>query len=428
MSGGPDDVGGDGLRTLRARWVFPGSGPPIRDGRVVIAGDRIVAVDANPAESGGLDLGDAAIVPGFVNAHTHLELGPIPRDEADGPEDEVAWLGRVIRSRLDSTPEATADRIERNVRALVESGTTAVGDITTAGQSWAAVTAAPLRGTVFSEVLGLSTARALQTYQAALAAIAPRVGRTAGDPLVIPGMSPHAPYSTAGELYRLAAKLRLPLATHLGELPEEREFLEHRSGPLRRFVEGLGAWSDAWRPLGPSPVDYVAADPALRAASWVVAHGNILEPAEYARLVPDRSDPAARRLAVAYCPRTHARFGHPPHPFRAMRDAGVVVCLGTDSLASSPSLSILDELRFLRRHHPNVPGATLLSMATAHGAWALRIDDRAGTLAPGKSADLAVLPLGPAASGADPHDAWLDHDAPPLATMFRGRFVVGTWA
>ena len=98
-------------------------------------------------------------------------------------------------------------------------------------------------------------------------------------------------------------------------------------------------------------------------------------------------------MAVAFCPRTHARFGHAPHPYRALLEKGVIVCLGTDSLASSPSLSILDELRFLHRRDPSLSGALLLTMATLFGAWALRAETTTGSLKPGKSADLAIIRL-----------------------------------
>ena len=408
------------MQTYQARWIFPGSGPPIPDGRITVADGTIVRVEGaspDPVDV-DVDLGDVAIVPGFVNAHTHLELGPIPWNEAGGPEDEVAWLGQVIRSRFERSPEEVDALIRRHVRDAVVAGTTALGDITTAGQSWGAVASAPVWATVFAEVIGLAEARGDQTWQAAqhwLGSLSPGLDRHAQ---TRPGLSPHAPYSTAGRLYRAAAASGLPLTSHLGEMPEEREFLTSKTGPLRQFVASLGAWTDTWEPVGPSPVDYLPPT-----SDCIVAHGNIFEPAEFARLVRLPGDHAPR-VAVAYCPRTHARFGHPPHAFRAMLDAGVVVCLGTDSLASSPSLSILDEVRFLRRHHPDVPPATLLTMATVHGAWALRIDDRTGTLDPGKSADLAVLPLGSTDSN-DPHDHWLSHDAPPLATMFRGQFVAG---
>ncbi len=411
------------MLTIAARWVCPGTSPPIANGCVSIHADKIVRVGGDdPAFPVDLDLGKVAIVPGFVNAHTHLELGPIPRDESTGPENEVEWLGRVIEARRDAPEGSTPGLIQQHIRSAIEGGTTTIADISTGGQSWDAVAASPVWGTVFAEVLGLSESRGRQTFDAATQWLAtrPRLEQTR------PGLSPHAPYSTAGWLYRAASEAGVPLATHLGEMPEEREFLTTRSGPLRRFVEGLGAWDENWTPVGPSPVDYLHVSPSDRGPDWIVAHGNIFEPGEFARLASFHDQPFDRRIAVAYCPRTHARFGHPPHPFRGMIKDGVVVCLGTDSLASSPSLSLLDEVRFLHRHHPDVGGDTLLKMATIHGAWALRIDDKTGSLESGKSADLAILPLADPALEADPH-GWLDAEAPPMATMFRGKIVASQW-
>ncbi len=190
-------------------------------------------------------------------------------------------------------------------------------------------------------------------------------------------------------------------------MPAERAFLTDRSGPLRQFVDGLGAWTEGWRPVGPVAGRLRRRRPGSR-ADWIVAHGNIFEPPEFARLVLRRR-PAG--VAVAYCPRTHARFGHPPHPFRAMLDAGVVVCLGTDSLASSPTLSILDEVRFLHRHHPDVPGATLLRMATIHGAWALRMDAEDRQPRTGQVRRPAPCSRSTDAAQRDPHHRWLDDAA-----------------
>ena len=407
------------LTTIKARWILPGIGSPIPDGQITINGERIVYVGpAEPGRDVDLDLGDVAIVPGFVNAHTHLELGPIPWDEASGPENEIKWLGRVIRSRGDRSSGETATMIRQNVASAIAAGTTTIADISTNGQSWAAVADSPVWGTVFAEILGLSESRSRQTWDSAqhwLGGLPPitQVSQTR------PGLSPHAPYSTRGSLYQMASKSGLPLTTHLGEMPEEREFLTSRSGSLRAFVESLGAWTDDWQPVGPSPADYLTSGQA----DWIIAHANIFSPDEFARLIPDHFNPTAPRLAVAYCPRTHARFGHPPHPFREMLAVGAIVCLGTDSLASTPTLSILDEIRFLHRHHPDVPGEILLGMATSAGAWALRRDDQTGSLEPGKSADLTVLSLG---SSADPYLAWLKDESPPLATMFRGEFVAGS--
>ena len=237
-------------------------------------------------------------------------------------------------------------------------------------------------------------------------------------------MSPHAPYSTAGWLYHKAAASRLPLSTHLAEMPEEIELLERRTGPLRGFLEGLGAWDDDWEPIGPRPADYVRRG-ELRNADWLIAHGTYFDPSEFWQLRPEAA-PDGHRVAVAFCPRTHARFGHAPHPYRAMLTQGVVVCLGTDSLASSPSLSVLDEVRFLHRRDPSLGGPLLLTMATLSGAWALRAETTSGSLKAGKSADLAVVAL-PDRDAADPHDLLLDSDRPVVATVFEGNFVSGRW-
>src|SRR5262249_49276740 len=154
----------------------------------------------------------------------------------------------------------------------------------------------------------------------------------------------------------------------------------------------------------------------LRRADWLIAHGNYLDPDDFWQLRPEAA-PDGHRVAVAFCPRTQARFGHAPHPFRTMLEKGVVVCLGTDSLASSPSLSGLDEARFLRRQGPELPGSLLLAMATLFGAWALRAEKVTGSLKPGKSADLAVIAL-PDREVADPHDLLLEADTSVVAAAF----------
>ena len=411
--------------TLRARWVFPVAGEPIRDGKVVVAEGRIVHVGGDRGAVGTVvDLGDVAIVPGFVNAHTHLELAAIPPPDGGHPEDEIDWLARVVAGRRDGSATPGPATIAANVAVSVAGGVTAVADTSTVGQSWEAIASAPLRGIVFAEIIGLNRMRGVQTSEAAFEWLALVRDDDPGRK-VRPGLSPHAPYSTAGWLYHRAAGTKLPLSTHLAELPEEAELLESRSGRLRRFLEDLGAWDDDWEPIGPRPAHYIRRGD-LRRSDWIVAHGNYIDPSEFWQLRPGAA-PEGQRVAIAYCPRTHARFGHAAHPFRAMLERGIIVCLGTDSLASSPSLSILDEIRFLHRQDPTLRGDLLLTMATLFGAWALRLDDLAGSLEPGKSADLAVIPIA-SRDPADPHHLLLDSDAPVLATMFEGRWVHGPLA
>ena len=421
------------MLTLAARYVFPVEGPPIANGRVSVEDGRIVGVrgpdDGGPAPD--LDLGNAAITPGFVNAHTHLDLDPIGPAPAGGTEDEVAWLSKVVAARRGQPVGSGTLASVRNVAEASRLGTTLLADTTAAGQSWEAVAAAPLRAVVFHELIGLNRLRGLETSGSAfdwLAAVDP-----AGlDPAAPPpanfktraGLSPHAPYSTAGWLYHRAATSRRPLSTHLAEMPEELELLETRQGPLRDFLEGLGAWDPDWEPIGSRPADYLRKGDN-RQADWIVAHGNYLPPEDFWQLRPQAASDG-QRVAVAYCPRTHARFGHAPHPYRAMLERGVIVCLGTDSLASSPTLGILDEARFLHARDGGVGGALLLTMATLFGAWALRLDHLTGSLKVGKSADLAVIPL-PDRDDPDPHALLLESDLPVLATMFQGGFVHGPY-
>jgi cytosine/adenosine deaminase-related metal-dependent hydrolase len=290
--------------------------------------------------------------------------------------------------------------------------------------SWDHVASAPVRAVVFAELIGLKRYRGLQTSDAAwnwLSTIRPESQVAA---CARPGLSPHAPYSTSDWLYYKAASSRLPLSTHLAEMPEELRLLKHRDGPLREFLEDLDAWDDGWEPIGPRPADYVRRG-ELRNADWLIAHGTYFDPSEFWQLRPEAA-PNGHRVAVAFCPRTHARFGHAPHPYRALLERGVIVCLGTDSLASSPSLSILDEIRFMHRRDDSLSGELLLTMATLFGAWALRAETTTGSLRAGKSADLAVIPL-PDHSDRDPHRLILESDEPVLATVFEGDFVTGPW-
>jgi cytosine/adenosine deaminase-related metal-dependent hydrolase len=414
-----------GTLTIRARYIFPVEGPPIEDGCLTIQQGRIAWVGSTQERQGDLDLGNVAIMPGFVNAHTHLELAPLKGDRRHlGDDDEVSWLRRVVEQRRAGTEQSLRETVARNVRASIEGGATLVADTATEGLSWEKIAEAPLRAVVFAELIGLRRDRGLQTDAAAwkwLGSIRPESQVAA---CARPGLSPHAPYTTSGWLYYKAAASRLPLATHLAELPEELRLLKYRDGPLRRFLEDLDAWDEEWEPIGPRPADYVRRG-ELRNADWLIAHGTYFEPDDFWQLRPEAA-PNGHRVAIAYCPRTHARFGHAPHPYRALLERGAIVCLGTDSLASCESLSLLDELRFLHRRDDSLSGALLLTMATLFGAWALKAETTTGSLKAGKSADLAIVAL-PDRAESDPYALLLESDLPVIGTVFEGDFVAGRW-
>jgi cytosine/adenosine deaminase-related metal-dependent hydrolase len=398
--------------TLGARWLFPVGDPPLEHGTITIAGDKITAVEPRGRRRADIDLGNVAVLPGLVNAHTHLDLGGL-RGRMTPGNDFTAWLRGVIRHRGGQSDFEVDQAIRAGIAESVAYGTTLMGDISAQGQSWAALAASPLRAVVFHEMLGLPRARARQAWQDARAWLQRQPARATCKP----GLSPHAPYSVRASLFRAAAsrarRHRFPLAIHLAETPEELQLLREHQGPLVAFLQDLGVYDAAGLVRDTEEI--------LRfhqnTASVLFIHANYLP----------STQPIPRGATVVYCPRTHAAFGHEPYPLRQLLSVGVRVALGTDSLASNPDLDVLAEARFVRRHFPDIAGAVLLRMATLVGADALSWHEVTGSLSPGKSADLVVLPL-PSQESADPHELILRSDLPVRAVLSRGQWVHGQLA
>ena len=170
------------------------------------------------------------------------------------------------------------------------------------------------------------------------------------------GRSPHAPYTVDARCYKPLAILPGIAAVHLAESREELELLEYRTGPFVPFLQSLGVWEPDG--LIRDPREFLRTNPEQH---LLVVHGNFLP----------GDTPLSANQSLVICPRTHAAFGHPPHPFREFMKRGVRVCLGTDSLASNPDLDILAEARFVKRRYPDFDGETLLKMVTVFGAEAL---------------------------------------------------------
>ncbi|MBV9123903.1 MAG: amidohydrolase family protein [Planctomycetes bacterium] len=393
--------------TLTARWLFPVASPPVERGTITLHGSQIAAITPHGARSADFDLGNVALLPGLVNAHTHLDLSGL-RGRCPPSADFTAWLRAVIQHRRGLSPEQVTADIRAGLTESLTRGTTLLGDITAQGLSWPVLNSAPLRSVVFYELLGLPRARARQAGANALSWL----GSHPHTVTCRVGLSPHAPYSVRGSLFRLAAAAArrhlCSIAIHLAETPAELELLEHHRGPFVPFLAELGVWDPAGLVQGPDQLLglYTAVDPVL------FIHGNYLSP----------QSPIPPGGTVVYCPRTHAAFGHPPHPFRQLLQAGVRIALGTDSLASNPDLDMLAEVRFLHALYPQLPGLLLLHLATLAGAEALGWADATGSLTPGKSADLVVVPL-PDAEGPDPHQLLLESSAPVQAVLWCGRWI-----
>jgi cytosine/adenosine deaminase-related metal-dependent hydrolase len=391
--------------TLTARWIFPVDGPPMERGTVTIDGTTIHAVEPHGARRADLDLGDAAVLPGLVNAHTHLDLSGM-RGLAPPSPDFPAWLRQVISHRRQRTPGQVRADIYSGLAECIQCGTTLVGDISGDGSSWDVLVHAPVRSVVFHELLGLPREQAQQSARAALKWL----GAHPETPSCRTGLAPHAPYSFRAEFLPTLAALARRITIHLAESAAELELLERQSGPFVPFLAELGVWDPGGLAWGPAHILQLTESAKVA----LYAHGNYLSP----------DAPVPPHGTVVYCPRTHAAFAHPPHPFREFLARGVRVAIGTDSLASNPDLDVLAEIRFLRRQYPDVPGIQLLRMATLSGAEALGWADQTGSLTAGKSADLVVVPL-PPEGVADPHELVLRSDELPRDVLLRGCWVRG---
>ncbi|MHB8957213.1 MAG: amidohydrolase family protein [Pirellulaceae bacterium] len=406
---------------LQARLVFPISAPPRRNCAVTIAGDRIVAVGENRSGGPVVDLGDVAILPGLINAHTHLEFSQLAHPLGCAGISFPDWIAEVVRRQrdaatsLDTCPQQAARRARcAGLHECLTHGVTTVGDIVSVELDGAAGPHLPLTWYAFREMLGFSAERRAQQ----LPQIDRHVQQVTATARMRTGLSPHAPYSTERELVTLACRLShrrsWPVAMHLAESREELQLLATGHGPMRDMLEELAVWHPEMFAGGGQVRDYLQI--LASAYRCLVIHGNYL-PIDDWEFLAQR----AQRMAVVYCPRTHHYFGHEPYPLAAMLSRGVRVILGTDSRASNPDLSLWEEMRFVARTHPQVTPTRILQMATLDAARALGCQDDVGSVEPGKRADLVLMRIDPSPA-TDPCAAILHADDARQTTMCGGRF------
>jgi cytosine/adenosine deaminase-related metal-dependent hydrolase len=379
----------------RAAWILPISEPPIRDGWVAVDRGRIVAIGSTGRRvlvdgAREVDLGDVAILPGLVNAHTHLELSYL-RDEVPPASAFVTWIKGVMaarRRRPDPSGPEILDAVDRALLEAVACGTAIVGDISNTLVTFGPLARSPLAGVLFYELIRFHTSDAAALVERAvqqLEALTPT-------DKVRTSLAAHAPYSVAPLVFREIRRAVdrtpfAPVSVHLSESAEEVEFIRSGSGPWRALLEEIGSWDPAWVPPGGSPVQFLDESGFLDARVLAV-HGVQMTTADLDRLV-------ARGSTVVTCPRSNGHTGAGAPPIEDFYNYGVNVAIGTDSLASAPDLNVFAELATLRALAPTVSPGALLDSATRQGARALGFDADYGTIEPGKLARLLAVAIPP---------------------------------
>lgn len=376
----------------RARWIVPISQPPIRDGWVRVERGRVVALGPHRrgerAAPDDIDLGSVVVLPGLVNAHTHLELswmrGRIP--ETDRFSDWVRRLIAIRQGRNEAVDPEAQSAIRESIAEAKRCGTALLGDISNTLASAIPLARSDVAAVVFRELIGFKSDNVAMLAEAAFRELAalPKNG------MIRYALAPHAPYSVSPLLFGAinSALMRepfTPCSVHLGESAEEVEFLQSGGGAWRRLLEDLGAWDPSWVAPKCDPVEYLDRMGFVNDRLLAV-HGVQLQPRALDHL-------AKRGATLVTCPRGNVLTGAGTPPVSAFYSARVRVAVGTDSLASVPDLNLFSELAELRRLAPEVAASSILDSATIIGARALGFDADFGSIDPGKRAKLIAVDI-----------------------------------
>lgn len=364
----------------RSRWLLPVSRPPLENGALVCQRGRIIEVgkwqqikNSHP-EAEIFDHGEAIIFPGLVNCHTHLDNSGLKDKLSFEKGDMTRWIDAHFRARSAQVEEDKQQALEAGWKQLRDNGTIAVADITYVERSLKLAATSGIISYNFLEVVGFGLERANNALDKAQLLLGE--SSSLSSELRQISLAPHAPHSLHGEI--LAKVIRLNreagrLSTiHLAESLEEVEFLLSGQGPFLEALQRWGFWEGSYKAPALSPVEYLKSL-NLTGPDLLAVHCTHLGPGDIQIL----RDSCTR---VCLCPRSNDFIGNGQPNISSLLAAGIDPCLGTDGLASNESLSLFDEMEFIRNHHPDIPPETLLKMATSNGAQALGLETLAGSL------------------------------------------------
>lgn len=374
---------------IAADWIWDGGGTPY-PGILRIEGGVIAGVEPGRVTDEGdadLVLRDTVLLPGFVNAHVHLDLTVEPESERlEGPFHE--WLLRVRDHRIAIGDDGLCAAAAAGVQESISGGTTLIVDYDSQGASLASLADSPLRRVILREVISFTN-----DFDERRPDLLAFLDVNSDPEREVRGIAPHAPYTVhpqlLASLIALASERHVPWSMHIAEQASEDEFLRMGTGDYATFFEAVGLDPSRFPIPEEGPIEAIAHANAL-AFPGLLVHANYLSDSDVCKL--DRGN-----AAVVYCPRSHEWFGHEKHPLEELHDVGVAVILGTDGKISNGSLSMLDEMRAVRRAFPELAATRIVEMATVTPRHVLA---RAGVprpvlgprrLVPGEPADIVAV-------------------------------------
>ena len=402
---------------LKARWVLPIARPFIENGEVEFDHGVLTYVGRARPESGAIDLGFTALLPGFVNVHAHLEYTVLRGLIEDIPF--FSWIRTLTALKAYLTQDDWVASATLGAAEMAAAGITTIGDACDAGASVSALATSGLRGTVFREVFGIEdqppVSVALDVLKRQLAQMQSTLLRSDAESRVRLGVSPHAPYTVRAELFAALADFAdqngYLQTIHLAESPAEEALLRIGGGPFTEMFDRRGIRGEV---SGISPIQYAKKVGALGAATLAVHCVHATE--------DDILTLANSGASVAHCPRSNGKLGAGFAPLRLLRERGLDIGLGTDSMVSGNSVDFFEELRAAvygaRAREQDALVLTArdaLRLATLGGAQALHREQEIGSLEVGKQADLCAVRL----DGL--HHAPVAEDSPEAALVYSAR-------
>jgi len=353
-----------------------------------------------------LEIRDTLLLPGLVNAHAHLELSHLK--DLSYPGDFVAWIKAVLMAKNDPNSRLPKDPFSQGVTQSLWGGATTLGDHVSVTSPLADLLRSPFRGKAFLEILGVVPEVAQDLFQAALG-LKEQCASLSPHWEILP--SPHSVHALDPQVLEATLALHQNLfSIHLAESEAEATYFREKTGAMHALIASRG--TELKRDAKSAILELESLG---RLDDRILAiHANCLDDHEIQLL-------AKRQVSIVHCPLSHRYFSHRPFRMKDCLDAGVTMALGTDSLASGHSLSMLDILRAAQQAFPFLKKEKIFALATLGGAFALKMENQIGILSAGKKADIIGIPW---QKGNDPHQKIFEAEKVSFS-MIGGRTLIG---